>query len=103
TAEQLARAGVVVGRPATVSMVVQSQAPDDALMVPDAVATAPVPQSGRVAVGIGEKVPFDEYPLPSRPARLEVLERSSNGPAPISTLIEADGPHQTTLRWDTQL
>jgi RNA polymerase sigma-70 factor (sigma-E family) len=92
TYEALLEAGVVIGRPAIVSMTVEPYAGQI------------MPENGRVAVAIGDKVPFDEYPLPTRPATLKPLARELNSAASQDvTLIEAGGRHQIGLRWDHDL
>jgi hypothetical protein len=94
TAEQLRSAGVEVGRPASVQMVIEAEP----------AGSGPVPQHGRMAVAIGDKVPFEQYPVPEPPARLDPLERQFNRPATeVVAMIEAAGSHETTLRWTTDL
>jgi RNA polymerase sigma-70 factor (sigma-E family) len=97
--EELVGAGVAVGRPASVSVTVHSTVPGDVAGAAD----APIPGHGWVAVAIGEKVPFDQYPLPTRPATLAPLARDFNGPSQDVTIIEAGGRHQAGLRWDHDL
>ncbi|WP_158566429.1 hypothetical protein [Micromonospora craterilacus] len=59
-----AEKGVVVGKPATfVGTITGAQRSGDAGSV-----SVPVPENGTVALAIGERIPFDQYPLPPRPA-----------------------------------
>jgi RNA polymerase sigma-70 factor (sigma-E family) len=92
TADQLRDYGVEVGRPATITIVVD----------PEQGGT--IPEHGSIAVGIGEAVPFEAYPLPARPEPLAPLDRLLNGSeSDAVTLVEAAGPHEVSLRWDHEL
>ena len=58
----LERAGVELGRPVEVTITYLA-------------AVGTLPEKGMVAVGIGETVPWDQYPFPERPRRLPALDR----------------------------
>jgi RNA polymerase sigma-70 factor (sigma-E family) len=61
----------------------------------------PPPDSGVLAVGYAEAVPFESYPLPRRPARLVELDRDLSGYfAEPAAVLEANGPHTVTLPWE---
>jgi hypothetical protein len=63
------RLGLVIGRPATLTMTVTGAI--EIVRSPDASGeppVGPVPSYGRFAVAVGEAVPFDRYPFPARPS-----------------------------------
>ncbi|MEV6815927.1 hypothetical protein [Micromonospora sp. NPDC051296] len=100
--------GVAVGEPATFVMTITgAQRSGDAGSV-----SVPVPENGTVALAIGERIPFDQYQLPPRPAgTLGPLE--NNLPAgctealcPNVVIIRSDPadptrPVRQTLTWRT--
>jgi len=55
------------------------------------------PKDGIAAVGIGEPVPWEAYPFPKPPERLEVLERQGYY-GDRQSLLAADGAHSTVIQ-----
>ncbi|MET8090152.1 hypothetical protein [Micromonospora sp. NPDC005220] len=64
--------GVEVGRPATFVMTINgAQRSEETGDV-----SVPIPDAGTFGIAIGERVPFDRYPLPPRPATLGSLDQA---------------------------
>ncbi|GIG62697.1 hypothetical protein Lfu02_70690 [Longispora fulva] len=85
----LARLGVRLGEPTIVTAVIDNWRTGGA-----------GPAVGRMSLGIGEMVPFDQYPFPARPARLAPLEpQSLGGPTEPSVTLSAAGPHSVSVPW----
>ncbi|GAB4048132.1 SigE family RNA polymerase sigma factor [Catellatospora paridis] len=102
TETSLRSAGVSIGRPATVTLIVEEPSTfleDPAPSGPYAAPGGTVPADGVMVVVLGESVPFDEYPLPARPDELETLSRPSSAWLVGSVLVEAAGPHTVTMPW----
>jgi hypothetical protein len=55
-----------------------------------------LPDKGMVAVGIGETVPWDQYPFPKRPNRLPALDRKA-AQRLGGTLLQANGAQTAQL------
>ncbi|MBV1856055.1 SigE family RNA polymerase sigma factor [Catellatospora tritici] len=106
--EGLRAAGVQVGKPATVTLTIGEVETRLADSAPGSVQTwgsgGTPPADGIIAVVIGEPVPFDEFPLPPRPAELKPLTRTYDGGDPESAaMIESGGTHSSTVRWGDKL
>lgn len=71
--EWLASLGIRVGKPATIRLEAKGTLPLAGRARP-----GPLPESGSIAIAVGERVPFDEYPLPPRPAALPPLATPPN-------------------------
>ncbi|WP_412538432.1 SigE family RNA polymerase sigma factor [Longispora sp. K20-0274] len=85
----LARRGVKLGEPTAVTVTVDNMRTG-----------GPGPAVGRMSLGIGERVPFDQYPFPARPARLAPLEpQTFGGSSYASVTLSAAGPHSVTVPW----
>lgn len=70
------RFGVVPGQPSVATLTVTGERGEGDSWPPPSL---PVPASGSFAVGIGEPVPFSEYPLPPRPPTLQKLPETGPG------------------------
>jgi hypothetical protein len=70
-----------------------------------------IPESGGYGIAVGEAVPFVEYPLPSRPAKLEPLDGTlpagcTEVTCPGAFIIRSDpadplAPQELTVPWQT--
>ena len=98
---------VAVGKPATFVMTITgAQRSDETGDVPVA-----VPDAGTFGLAIGERIPFDQYPLPPRPATLGPLTTTlmagcTEALCPDATIIRSDPadparPVRQTLAWKT--
>ncbi|MBV1851569.1 SigE family RNA polymerase sigma factor [Catellatospora tritici] len=54
---------------------------------------------GKMEVGIGEPVPFEQYPLPSRPPALEPLIRDPADAPPQAVILDQGTNRQVKLQW----
>ncbi|MGR6322018.1 hypothetical protein Q2K19_15575 [Micromonospora soli] len=68
TEKGLSFAGIRVGKPATIRLEAIGT-----LSLTRPPRLGPLPATGTFAVAVGERIPFDEYPLPPRPATLPPL------------------------------
>lgn len=69
-------AGVQIGKLATISITVLEAEVYRSDDWQQGVTPTPIPASATVAVAIYERIPFEEYPLPPRPAQLRELDPS---------------------------
>ncbi|HEX7745300.1 MAG TPA: hypothetical protein VF462_08580 [Micromonosporaceae bacterium] len=99
--------GVAVGKPATFVMTITgAQRLEETGDV-----QVPIPQTGAFGLAIGERIPFDQYPLPPRPAALRPLDqtlpvRCTEARCPGALLIRSDPadptrPVRQTVTWKT--
>ncbi|NES15321.1 MULTISPECIES: hypothetical protein [Micromonospora] len=103
-----AEMGVTVGSPATfVVTITGAERFDDTGVV-----GVPIPHSGTFALAVGERIPFDRYPLPPRPSGTlaplsEVLPSGcSEALCPDAVIIRSDAadptrPVRRTVTWKT--
>ena len=99
--------GVAVGKPATfVLTITGAERYDEA----DGV-RVPIPETGTFGLAIGERIPFDRYPLPPRPGTLDPLREDlpagcTEASCPDVVIIRSDPADPTrtvrrTLTWET--
>ncbi|MFC7246292.1 SigE family RNA polymerase sigma factor [Catellatospora aurea] len=84
TARTAAAWNVRVGQPARITLTVVGAATPSDQRAPD---------DGVMAVAVAEHVPFEQYPLPPRPARLDPLE----GPDTAPGRVRLDGPEAQVI------
>lgn len=82
-------AGVTPGTPVTVTVRVTGTEP----LVIDTEDQVPVPDQGTFALAVGERMRFEDYPLPPRPEPLPPLELSAE-PADLELRADPDDPNR---------
>ncbi|MBV1855331.1 SigE family RNA polymerase sigma factor [Catellatospora tritici] len=89
--------GVRVGKPATISLTAVAAKDFDAQNPYRDIAKVGELPHGTMAFLVAEAVPFDQYPLPERPAALAPLPRLSEDPDTVT--LRAGGPTGLTTNW----
>ncbi|MEV6966708.1 SigE family RNA polymerase sigma factor [Hamadaea sp. NPDC051192] len=93
-----ASAGLAVGDEVTATIVLYAQPEGTVSSGADALPTAtPPPAAGTIAVAVSESVPFERYPLPTRPARLKPMPTQQ--PYPLDETVSATERRPLHLVW----
>ncbi|WP_410809630.1 hypothetical protein [Micromonospora sp. 067-2] len=100
---------VAVGRPATFVMTITRAKRAGSAEAGDV--QVPIPAVGAFGLAIGERVPFDRYPLPPRPAALGPLDQAfpagcTEAACPQAVILRSDPadptrPVRQTVTWKT--
>ena len=98
--EAWAASGIRVGEPTTLVLKARATIRSENGRMMD----GPLPASGTIAVAIAERVPFEEYPLPPRPATLPPLATAPIGTDVVTTVRNAPddplAPRTVEVAWE---